>query len=586
MSAVQSSYATGAGERGAGVPTPAVTGPVPSDPPGSPGRNYTFLATDADIAGRGYVEEEFFYSGTANWYDAPNPAPNNMPPAPVAGIVSPGHPYKTRLLVYRPASPERFSGMVFVEWTNASGGFDNPIWWQRNHDYIMREGHAYVGVAAQHYGVNREPHGLKHWSPGRYGTLDIPHVGEYDDKKLHDDRLTYDVFAQGMKAVRAVPEVMGGLKVQHLIAGGLSRSAIHLTVYLNAIHPRAPIADGVMLMVLGGQLRDDADIPVMKVYSESEWEMWPEQITGRQPDTDLLRTWWVTGASHSDHQGAMIAAAIRRRDLPDIPVWDEERDPPSHSRIENHYATEAAMDAMVTWVRDGVPPAHSPLPEWTPTDPPVTARDKHGNGLGGIRLATLAVPVAKDQGKNPDADDAHVAIAGVHVPFDTETLQGLYPSREEYVRKVTEAAEGNVRDGFLLERDAADLIAKAQNSIVGTGLVSGPLCANVSNFLNHPSTSNLRDHTLVCHFRGGERLLAILDEANRLVAEGYTAARQSDHVTRKQKFDEAIRSLRRYVDEVAKMPADGRAAQATADLLVDFATTLIEKITAEAGRTA
>ena len=113
-----------------------------------------------------------------------------------------------------------------------------------------------------------------------------------------------------------------------------------------------------------------------------------------------------------------------------------------------------------------------------------------------IRLATLAVPVAEDQGKNPDADDAHVAIAGVHVPFDTETLQGLYPSREEYVRKVTEAAEGNVRDGFLLERDAADLIAKARNSIVGTGLVSGPLCANVSNFLNHPSTSNLRDHTL------------------------------------------------------------------------------------------
>ena len=61
-----------------------------------------------------------------------------------------------------------------------------------------------------------------------------------------------------------------------------------------------------------------------------------------------------------------------------------------------------------------------------------------------------------------------------------------------------------------------------------------------------------------------------------------TAARQSDEVTKNDKFTKAAESLRRYIDEVTKMPAEGLAAQVTADLLTEFTGTLIEKITAEA----
>ncbi len=67
--------------------------------------------------------------------------------------------------------------------------------------------------------------------------LDIPDVDpECDDPLFLDDHLSYDVFAQAMKAVRAVPEVMNGMPVKHVIATGLSRSAMHLSVYVNAIH--------------------------------------------------------------------------------------------------------------------------------------------------------------------------------------------------------------------------------------------------------------------------------------------------------------------------------------------------------------
>jgi len=56
------------------VPTPTVTGPIPGDTPGSPSRNYTYWATDIVLKNFGFVEEEFFFEGTANRYDAANPS--------------------------------------------------------------------------------------------------------------------------------------------------------------------------------------------------------------------------------------------------------------------------------------------------------------------------------------------------------------------------------------------------------------------------------------------------------------------------------------------------------------------------------
>lgn len=542
------------------VPTPEVTGPVPSDPPGSPGRNYLFFATDLDLAHRGYVEEEFFYAGTANWYQTTGE------PA-TATIVSSGHPYKTRLTVRRPANPARFNGIVIAEWTNVTSSYDNPAFWLRSHEFLMREGYAWVGIAAQRLAIAGVPDGLRNWSPVRYGTLDVA-----------DDALSYDVFAQGIQAVQAVPAVMGGLPVRHVIAAGISQSASRLAIYLNAVYPLDPISDGALVIIGGQQIRPDLDIPVMKVLSETEFL--GAQARNRQADTDRFRTWWVTGTSHSEHHGGLTRNALFRRDLPDRPLFDT-CTLPSRSRIPWHYAQSAAVDAIVKWVEQGVPPAYSPLPEWTSIDPTVVlARDAYGNALGGIRLASLAVPIATSQGLN--AGPELCFLTGVHIPFDTATLASLYPSHEAYVRAVREAAEQNVRDGFLLKEDALELIRDAQSSLVGTGLICGPLCVNFKQFLSNPSTSNLRDQTQVYYFRGGKQLLTTLDQATRLVAEGYTAAEQSDPATQKEKFQKAIKSLQRYIKDVEKMPRQERAAQETVDLLVDFANILIESIAAEA----
>jgi hypothetical protein len=572
--------ATGAAPSPEGfVPTPDVIGPLASDPAGSPSRNYTFFATDLDLAGRGYVEEEFFFSGTANVYDAPNPGGIGAGPvpAPTANIVSSGHPYTTRLLVRRPQDPKDFNGTVVVEWMNVTSGYDVEALWFRLHEFLIRDGYAWVGVSAQNNGLSGVPNGLKNWSPTRYGSLDVT-----DGGTITSDRLSYDIFAQGMQAVRRVPSVLGGLDVQRTIAAGVSQSAGRLGVYVNAIHPLAPVADAVLLYIGGQRIREDLDIPVLKLLTETE-HVAPQasELSSLQPDTDQIRLWAMAGTSHSDWASFVVRNALLRRDLPAVPLFDNCA-APSRSRIQDRYVIGAAIDAMVRWT-GGTQPPHSPPIEIRSTDPLVVPRDEFGNTLGGIRLASFAVPVATDQGSNTNKPGVPglCFLNGTHIPFDSETLDTLYPSHGDYVRATARAVKQNLRDGFLLAEDANELLDDAASSIYGRSLTCGPLCANVAQFPLNPSTSILRDHTRFYYFKGGEALLNTLDRATVLVAKGYTYAEQPDPKSQDRarwSFGDAIEQLERYIAQVERLEARGHAAPESAALLIDFANTLIGEL--------
>lgn len=87
------------------MPNPTVTGPIPSTQ-GSQGRPQTDSAFD--LAPYGFVEEEYFLSGTAKTYGA----------TPTTAD------YTTRMLVRRPADPKKFNGTVIVEWNNVTAQHD------------------------------------------------------------------------------------------------------------------------------------------------------------------------------------------------------------------------------------------------------------------------------------------------------------------------------------------------------------------------------------------------------------------------------------------------------------------------------
>lgn len=119
-------------------------------------------------------------------------------------------PYKTRVVVYRPANPRKFNGTVIVEWLNVSGGADDAPDWVLTHNELIREGFAWVGVSAQAVGINE----LTGTDPARYGSLSAP-----------GDSYSYDIFSQAGKAILDDPALLGGLRPRHLIADGESQLA-------------------------------------------------------------------------------------------------------------------------------------------------------------------------------------------------------------------------------------------------------------------------------------------------------------------------------------------------------------------------
>lgn len=75
-----------------------------------------------NLAAHGYVEQEFFASGTAHAFTATSAPANgrwSIKPSTSAS-------YKTRIIVRRPATASKFNGTVVVEWMNVSGGSRLP----------------------------------------------------------------------------------------------------------------------------------------------------------------------------------------------------------------------------------------------------------------------------------------------------------------------------------------------------------------------------------------------------------------------------------------------------------------------------
>ena len=130
------------------IPNPNVTGPIASTKvSGDPSHNYVFFSSNHELAVNGYVEEEYFIEGTANTYTTPTGATGT--------ILTSNNPYKTRIVVRRPADKARFNGTVLVEWYNVTNGFDAENMWFFSWEHVMRSGYAWVGVSAQKVGVDR-----------------------------------------------------------------------------------------------------------------------------------------------------------------------------------------------------------------------------------------------------------------------------------------------------------------------------------------------------------------------------------------------------------------------------------------------
>ena len=438
----------------AAVPVPTVTGPIAATAsPGDPSRDYPFFATQFDLAARGFVEEEFFFSGVANRYTG-------------IGLnvtfVDGGHPYKTRLVVRRPAAAERFNGVVIVEWINVTNVFDTENTWFQIHEHVLRSGYAWVGVSVQRSGVNS----LRTWNPRRYGTLDVSKRNGSNVETITDDGLQFDILSQAIQALRTPSGIdpLGGLAAQIVVVTGHSGSAAKLSSYINGIDPAAAVADAFALhSPTGNVLRDDLRVPVWKLVAEYDVA---REAAFRRADIEKLRTWEVAGTSHVDSESWLSRVFLQLRDRGSALelALSCEHMPPG-SEVPLRYPFAAGLDHLVAWARDGVPMPTAPPLEVIPGPTATVVRNELGLALGGIQLSQVAVPIAESNGTG--VGPLGCVPYGYTEPFDEEVLRALYPDHGRYVARVVAVTEGNARAGYLLPVDARATIVEAANSPVG-----------------------------------------------------------------------------------------------------------------------
>jgi hypothetical protein len=353
-----------------------------------------------------------------------------------------------------------------------------------SHNELIRQGYAYVGVSAQAVGANQ----LKTADPVRYASINFP-----------GDSYSYDIYSQAGQAVsQDYRTVLAGLRPRTVLGVGESQSAARLVTYLDAVQPIANVYDGLLVhsrSAAGSALsqapqaaiaapavttiRNDLRVPVL--VFETETDIFNSNLGERQPDTARFRLWEVAGTSHYDEYGLSIGpgdtgngdgavqALAAMQHPTNVPTPGIACDLPVNTGPA-HWVLNDAVYALNAWVRRHVLPPTAPRITVVNTSPVVFATDANGNSIGGIRTPQVDAPVAILSGlpnTGAGAAGAFCRLFGSTVPYGTVQLATLYPSHASFVADWAHAAARDVRQGFLLPADAAELVDAAAASGIG-----------------------------------------------------------------------------------------------------------------------
>lgn len=470
-----------------GVASTTVEGPIT----GGAGQ-VVFGTSSFDGAAFGYVEEEYFIGGTATSYTSATPLSDDGVWTVEAKDTA---DYKTRILVRRPAGAADFDGTVYVEWLNVTAGLDTGPTWSLSWIDIIRQGAAWVGVSTQRVGVEGggNPMGefrvLKKADPERYGSLNHP-----------GDNYSYDIFSQAGATVWQQPDViLGGLEPQVVIAAGESQSGFRMASYLNAFAPMHDVYNGYLVHSRGARaanlycatncadpgdpsdvktpvvvrIREDLTRPVLNFVTETD-------VVGQalgyrraeQPDSDVFRSWEVTGTAHGDAYSLGFGDSEKGDGQADVTVFEAQFGAPTSVYMgiiecskpinagPHTYVLRAALRALDNWVRTGVAPASRPKLQ---NNADITGYDVDANGvaLGGIRTPYVDVPLAVLSGYGQEGGTGFCGLFGTTTSFTSEQLDALYPTAEDFLTKWNDATDAAVANGDILEIDGEAIKAAA-----------------------------------------------------------------------------------------------------------------------------
>jgi len=477
------------------LPSTQVLPVVPGD---EATRSTPFIAWFQDLTEQGYVEEEYTVSGAADIYAYVD----DIAQRPDVEVLTPDVPYVTRMLVRRPAGCRghkrhwrhskcrKFNGTVYVEVLNATAGWDGDPIWQSTHEYMIREGAAWVGLTTKPVTVNflRDSWGQPPWPPrnaSRYADLSMPEFGQVWDMLSQIGAL--------LKTPDSADNPLAGFDVQRLVMVGYSQSAAYQVTYANSFHNSIqtahglPIYDGYYISAGGASAKhvtgptsttpeslprgDErnltrVDAPVIRFQTQTEVVNFPSYpVRQLEKDYPLLRFYEMAGGSHVDANLNAVGGQALVRDLGLPPSFCPAPAIP-YNPIRIGYVQSAVMEALERWITRGIMPPASRFMELTmEAAETVLARDADGNAVGGVRPPRLQAPLGRYVESN--TGPGFCGLFGGFEPFDDARLAELYPKRFSFFLQFNRAISRSQREGFLLRQDARALRKEAFQSLRG-----------------------------------------------------------------------------------------------------------------------
>ena len=449
---------------------PVVEGPVPVTADSYPFCAMAHSIRPLDVAQYGYLEEEYFVSGSANVY-GPDGADRPR-------IAKEGLPYKTRLLVRRPADPTRFSGRVYFDILNATQNYDIEDLWHRIYRWCMANGHGYIGITSKP--VNAQS--LKNFDYARYADLNwgsgetVPQPAPFAGGSIPgtEEGLIWDMLGQVGSWLRAQPGFFGSGPMNYLCLTGQSQSGAYLNAFIHYFDPilsggEKPLFDGYLNIVgaaverglrqtgrgLYADLQSRAAfcsrVPFILISSEGDLSLFRSMADGPLPEDrdepgDRCRYYEVAGSPHTD-----LACPVRPA-VEDIVRAGRVSSPPDEAALKtlNTFPLDCYVDGFLEqlyrWHQTGVAPASAPRIERDAGG--ALVRDKWGNAVGGFRTPYLDLPAGSYNGYNPED-----GVSGTLIRFSPEQLRELYGDKKQYLDRFAAALDAQIAAGWLCASD-------------------------------------------------------------------------------------------------------------------------------------
>ena len=416
-------------------PPPAVSAVAMASPEViGPGKFYETLMElkpGDDLAHFGYVTKEYFVDGSAS-----------------------GQPYRTRIVIRRPADNSRFSGLVLAESMHPSG---NPWMFHFTHTYSMTEGH--IGVEI----LTSATQGFTEFNADRYKVLSTAN-GQASEIIAQVGAL--------LKSKRA-DNPLAGLAIRKMVLAGSSASAAVVVNYLPThmalrLADMSPIYDGFMPTSNGANLRM-VDVPMIQVPTMREVFQGngPTRQDGDVPGNQF-RIYEFAGMAHIDSRDA----AAYYPDPCKLPI----------SRFPLAAYMSVALNHLWHWVDKGAAPPHADryyVDFNVDGDGSLLALDEGGNVKGGIRNPYVDVPTAKfgvpNSGAEPPIKNPHpfiaargeaaqnqlCGLANYQIDFTDAQLKKLYKDKKTYQARVQQRYDELVKAGWALQVYRSVVLADA-----------------------------------------------------------------------------------------------------------------------------